>query len=181
MARLVPRQPWHLPLIVAATLAACDEGAAPDDAVRSGHAPEIAAILPAEEALANAPVAHLDPATLNDAEIRKAIGTGPLCAFHYTRAGNPVVAMQAGAAPAGVVKLNGHLILLEASGEAGGDAAARSLVLAAGPVRLRVIAPPQGADIQAATMLFEVGQDLTVGYRGYLGCPPESPVASPRP
>ncbi|HEV7263602.1 MAG TPA: DUF6692 family protein [Falsiroseomonas sp.] len=180
MARFLPIRPWHLPLIAVATLAACDEGAAPDDAVRSGHAPEVATILPAEEALANAPVAHLDPATMNGAEIRRAIGTGPRCAFHYTRAGNPVVAMQAGAAPAGVVKLNGHLILLEAPDEVGGDAAARSLVLAAGPVRLQVIPPPRGAELHEATMLFEVGQDLTVGYRGYLGCPPEPPAASPR-
>jgi len=76
-------------------LAGCDGSGAPDDVVEHPRAAEIARIVAAEEALANAVVATLDPHTMSDAEIRKALGTGPRCEFRYTNSGKPVLAVGA--------------------------------------------------------------------------------------
>ena len=78
------------------------------------------------------------------------------------------------------MKLNGHLVTLEASGQEE-EGAARSLRLATGPVRLQLRPLPSNAIARAdaealapTSLLFEVGQELRVGYDGYAGCVPGS-------
>lgn len=169
-------------------LAACDGKAAPDDAVQHPRAPEIPRIVTAEEALANTEVAKLDPAVMNDAEIRQLIGTGPHCVYRYTSSGKPVLAVNApreGAPPGGGVKLNGHLVRLDAAPEGNAGAATERLRLAAGPIRI-VLTPDAGERAEQgsgarreADMVFEVGESLRVGYRGYLGCTSEAGAGSP--
>ncbi|PWS38878.1 hypothetical protein DFH01_06425 [Falsiroseomonas bella] len=150
-------------------LGGCDGSDAPDDVVRPERAPRIATVVPVDQALENAHVPTLDPGTMNDAEIRLALGAGPLCMVQYTTVGGPVLAVSQdpGAAGAGLVKFNGHLVRLEpAAAEPGWSR------LQAGPVRLSVAPPlPEGvAPLQDAELVFEVGEELRVGYRGFLDC-----------
>jgi hypothetical protein len=167
------------PLLAAVVaLAGCDRDP-PDDALGQPRAHEVVRVAPAEEALGNAVVATLDPETMNDAEIRQGLRPGRQCLFRYTSTGKPVLAVGVpadGQGTGGVVKLNGHLVLLAAdpSGEAGDG----SLRLGAGPVRITLSPGPapsaaregDGGAAREADMVFEVADRLKVGYRGYLGC-----------
>lgn len=167
--------------LAAALLAGCGQSPAPDDA--PAPAPETVRVEPAAQALAGAHVRTLDPATLLDAEILKVVGARPHCIFRYTSAGKPVVVVGAGTGDTpevGVVKLNGKLVPLEP------DRAATGLkpggfALAADRVRVRV-QPDQPVNASDASqrieaeMLFEVGQELKVGYGGYLECRPGAPA-----
>ncbi len=187
--RSPPAGPAPILLALLALLAGCDGRDAPDDAVGHARAPEIARLVAAEEALASAEVAKLDPATMTDAELRQALGTGPLCLFRYTSSGKPVLAVGArsnGSPLGGVVKLNGNLVRLDATAteDPGG---ADSLRLAAGPIRIAVTPDRgegaeegDGARRREADMVFEVGESLRAGYRGYLRCgtQPTGPVSS---
>lgn len=154
--------------------AGCSESDAPDDELNPVSVPEVARIVPASEALAGAQVPSLDPATMNAAEIEKALGTGPHCEFRYTNEGKPVLAVKAlsdGNAAVGVVKLSGSLVILRAA-SASGD-----LVLQAGEVHVALapdleeqVEEPDDAQAREATVVFEVGNSLRVGYRGYYKC-----------
>lgn len=171
-------------LPVLGALAGCGQNDAPDDA--ASRAPEVARVKAAAQALEGAHVPMLDPATMNDAEIRKVIGTGRHCTFRYTSTGKPVVAFRVdqGASPMmGVVKFNGSLVALNPEPAVVPDKAAR-LVLVADPVRLSVqpyaqtiTSAKQNADKVEAEMVFEIGQELKVGYGGYLEC--EAAPAAP--
>lgn len=171
-------------VLSAALLAACGQNEAPDDA--PAPSPEIVRVEPAAQALAGAHVRTLDPATMSDAEILKVVGPRPHCIFRYTGSGKPVLAAgvdAAGSPEIGVVKLNGKLVSLQP------DRAATGLkpggfVLAADPVRLRVqpdrpVKPVAGpGERTEAELLFQVGQELTVGYGGYFECRPGVPAPS---
>jgi hypothetical protein len=177
---------WRVGLsIVATALVACGPHEAADDA--PARAPAPVREVTAAQALAGAHVPTLDPHTLDDAEIVRVIGRGPHCTFHYTRTGRPVLAVsvpdEAGAAR-GLVKLNGSLVALQSAGNASTDV---SFVLAAAPVRLAVrrlqdAPPPQpGRNVPVAgEMLFTVGQDLEVGYGGFVACTQDPPEAAAR-
>jgi hypothetical protein len=154
-------------------LVGCSRNEAPDDAVNPAVGTEIARVLPAAEILAGADVPTLDPHTMAEAEIEKVIGTGPRCEFHYTSSGDPVLGVArepAEGSPAGVVMLNGSLLALQSAPAESG------LVLAADEVRFTVTAgdgegiTPSPSSLQDATLVFQVGDRLTVGYRGYYGC-----------
>ena len=159
-------------LVALGALAACGEGAAPDDVTDPVHAPEVARVAPAAEAIGGAHLPALDPATMVDAEISKVLGPGARCEFRYTSEGHPVLAASpaaGGEAPAGVVKLNGHLVPLQREA-----ADAQSIVLRSGDVRLTVT-PDDGAAVddarqREANVIFEVDNSLRVGYRGYYRC-----------
>ncbi len=176
-----------LALLLVSAVAACGENEAPDDVIDPIMAPEIARIVPAEEAIAGTRLATLDPATMNDAELRKTVGTGPHCEFRYTTSGRPVLA--AGMLPDeppgdGVVKVNGSLVTLDPVASEAAAEADGTISLAAGPIRIVVAPDPQaweqrdGALRREANMIFRVGQSLRVGYRGYWDCTSEPPIVS---
>ena len=167
-----PVAPACAVLLALGVLAACGENDAPDDVTNPVHSPEIARVLPAGEALSGAHIPTLDPAEMVDAEIEKVLGPGPRCEFRYTSEGRPVIAAStapSGNAPAGVVKLNGHLVPLQRE-----SAEAQSIVLRSDQVRLAVMpdggAPAAGARQHEADARLEIGESLQVGYRGYYRC-----------
>ena len=147
----------------------------PDDELDPVRAPVVAEVVSAQEALQGAHIPTLDPHTMNDAEISKALGRGPYCAFRYTSAGKPVLAIKpqdaARSQAAGVVKLNGQLVALHSQASPG------ALVLTADNVQLRMTfadrqegGEPQSEQMRTAELLFQVDQRLRVGYRGYYVC-----------
>lgn len=107
---------------------------------------------------------------MNGAEIAAVIGNDPRCVFRYTADGDPVLAFRpAAGASAGVVKLVGDLVPLDVSTE--GDAVS----LGAGPVGLALTADAPDAarapgSRSEATLVFEIAEDLRVGYRGFADC-----------
>jgi hypothetical protein len=163
---------------MAGLAAACSQDGAPDEAPAPA---EMAIVKTAAQALDGAHIPTIDPATLNDAEIGRVIGNGPHCTFHYTRSGRPVLA--ASLVPrgreVGLVKLNGSLVLLRSRGVAPA-AHARDFELVAEPVRL-IVRRLQNAPVSVtdrrvpAEMVFDVGQELKVGYGGFLACTQEAP------
>ena len=150
-------------------LAGCSESDAPDDDLEAIRAPAIARIVPASEAISGAHIPTLDPAPMNDAEILKALGAGAHCEFRYTSTGKPVLGVKpaANGAAQGVVKLNGHLVLLQSA------PAKNAIVLAADRIRMALTPDPgdeaDGSQIEAISN-FEIGDDLRAGYRGYYDC-----------
>ena len=161
--------------VAAALLAACGDDPAPDDAPASP--PQPVEVRSAEDVVAGARVARLDPGTLNDAEIDRMIGAGARCAFRYTGDGAPVfvVGLKAdGSLARGVIKLDRSLVALQPDDAAG----AATLAMAAGPLRVAVPAAQQVAAARRASasvdaaMVFGVGSELEVGYAGYLACRP---------
>lgn len=156
---------------------ACSQNEAPDDGTSA--APAVVRLKTAPQALEGAHVPTLDPHTLNDAEIRKLIGNRPHCSFRYTSTGKPVavVGLDPDGKPAvGAVKFNGSLVALSPDPGPVPDSAA-GFVLVADPVRLHirpdtkaVVPAAPGERLVEAEMAFEVGQQLKVGYAGYLEC-----------
>ncbi|MCJ8521855.1 ABC-type transport system substrate-binding protein [Pseudorhizobium tarimense] len=88
-----------LPLTLAALLAAstllsaCGDDIA-DDVPNPRSGRQVATVVPASEALANADISTLDPATMVDAEMSKVLGGSPTCYFLYTSFGEPVAALR---------------------------------------------------------------------------------------
>jgi hypothetical protein len=164
-------------------LAGCRASEAPDDALKAIKAPEVARIVPGSEALAGAHIPTVDPATMHEAEIRKALEPGPWCNFRYTTSGKPALAFNVqsdGQASSGVVKLNGRLVVLKPASSAGAAEGNGEFQLAADPVRMAVIPDARNQSIEGsnarrkeANAIFEVGERLKVGYRGYLDCTSE--------
>jgi len=168
----------HLAAIVASiTLAACGSDA-PSGATRAeAQPPDTAELASAREAIAGAFVPQLDPHTLNDAEIAKALPTGAGCMFRYTSSGKPVVVVAATAAPVAALKVNGKLTVLPQEPPA---RQRTPVAFAAEGVRVRITdvgdAPASAGDApREAELSFEVGSALKVGYRGYYECRPERP------
>ena len=181
-----PRWACVVAALIPLLLAGCGESDAPDDAAQRTAAHPPAEIVGAEQALNGAYVPTLDPATMNDAEIRKAIGAGPRCVFRYTSSGGAVLAARtgpAGSVSAGAIKLNGNLVSLKSPEDESQAGRAGGFVLVAGPIRLTVA--PEAGDAprrsgafrrRTAQMTFEIGEKLTVGYLGYLDCAERPPM-----
>lgn len=176
--------PWRLAALITAALflASCAESDAPDDETNPVRSPEISRILPAEDALVGANISTLDPATMNDAEIRKVLGPSSHCVFRYTSSGKPVLALTNSAAArqaTGVVKVNGGLLRLQLErGRA--DGSGHAIVMAAGPARA-VLTPLAANELDGRVskrremnLVFEIDTRLNVGYRGYFECPAAS-------
>lgn len=176
-----------LPVVALATalLAGCSDNPRVDDRLASIRPPETATEVPAQEALANAAEPTIDPAALNSAEIGKVLPEGSRCAFRYTSAGKPTFAVATrpdGSPIQAVVKVNGHLVKLKPSSSNDETSTSRRVSMAAEPIRITLQTPgappanPRGDLKREADMVFEVGDQLRVGYRGYLECASQ-PVA----
>jgi hypothetical protein len=184
---------WAVPLkgqtllvamVVSGLAVGCEDSGLPDDKVNQPQSHVVAKIVPASEALTGAHIPTLDPMTMAEAAVSKVIGgDGPRCEFRYTTAGAAALAMSTtadGDVHEGVVKVNGSLVALAPVST---DLAGRrpgSTMLAADPIRLTINAdrgnewkPLAGVSRHEATMIFEIGSDLKVGYRGYLDCSQE--------
>ena len=193
MGEFFPRigQVPFLLILIPGLLAGCDQNDAPDDDLEAVQAPEIARLVPAEEALSGAHIPKVNPATMNDAQIRKAVGSGLYCQFRYTTSGGPVLSVNMdpdGGAGGGVVKLNGSLVALEPEpiDDGNGSGQGGNFSLVADPIRMTVLPDPgtsadngDGVQRQEANMIFEIEPNLKVGYRGYLDCTSGPPVESP--
>jgi hypothetical protein len=161
---------WWVVGLALAAASGCSASDAPDDAVDPARAEAAPRIASAGEALAGAYLPHVDPMTLDDAEVHKIIGPGAYCEFRYTSSGRPVLGWRvpSDAAPAGaVVKLNGALVGLQPSSASG------STRFADGEVAL-TLTPPAGTRLSGtreARLVFAVGDRLEVGYVGYAACP----------
>ncbi|HEV7346613.1 MAG TPA: hypothetical protein VGN60_13375 [Devosia sp.] len=172
-------RPWHaallLPLSSLVLLAGCAQNDVPEAVISPATETAMPQLVSAAELIEAADVPTIDPHTLRYPMIEAVIGSGPFCAFHYTREGDPVLGISPGpldGAPAGVVMLNGDLLALEAA------PATLGLVLSAGAIRFTILAEDgesatlAPSPLEEATMLFEVGDQLLVGYGGYYGCAP---------
>ena len=142
------------------------EGVVSDEPATS--APEIVSL---DEALSTAEVAVLDPAFLTQQEIALLFPDGPACSFHYTSDSPAVLAVgPAGDGMAGLVKLSGDLVRVEA-----GTGADSGTALRGEGIALQVSAPQGGtlnADgvLQEADLTLELDAGLTAGFRGYYRC-----------
>lgn len=164
--------PWLVVPLALALLAGCDDRA-PDDETSPVRAERIPYIVPASEILAGAHVPTLDPANLNDAEIRTALGMGPRCEFSYASYGRPVLALRRppdGPQAAAVIKLNDKLVLLQR------DPANDRVVVQAEGIRVTLktagspnvnVKPTEGRE---ADLIFEARDELRNGYRGFYRC-----------
>jgi hypothetical protein len=153
-----------------------------DDGSQPAEPPTPASITPpvlvsAAEAIHTANVATTDLEEMDSAEVRKALGDGPHCRFHYSRWAGPVLAANlpgAGNATAiAVVKLHGRLTLLDVIADAGEGA---SLKIQADGITLRIATPryPRAADdempLADATAELRLDGGPEIGYAGFFGC-----------
>lgn len=147
----------------------------PDDRMNPLRAQDAPRLVPAQEALDTSEIATIDPHTMNDAEISKALGEGPFCAFRYVSDGNPVLAWKRqsnGSNAAAVVKINGVLVGLQPGSIKGANA------FVADAIRLTLLPSDtnrsKAGDVERPTetkLLFEIDRQLRVGYDGYAVCP----------
>jgi hypothetical protein len=122
--------------------------------------------------LSGADIPTLDPATMTRAEVERVLGNGPTCEMRYVSTGKPILAVTPAGAPrpAGVVKLNGGLIVLQRAATSTGSG------YVAGPMSLmfrqldsREMGAADRGPVEAELVL-RIGQDLEVGYKGYFAC-----------
>jgi hypothetical protein len=157
--------------IISVGLPACSRSDVPDDMIDPALGFQQPRVIPATEMLPDANIPALDPHTMADAHIEEVIGAGPRCTFHYTSTGDPVLGISQSpilGATAGVVMLNGDLIPLEAGVSQDGAIVA----LGADPIRFTIF-PVEASEVngkEQARLIFEIVDQLRVGYRGYYGC-----------
>ena len=145
-------------------LAACNENTTPgnDREAQVDPAPKPAPIEPAAAALANVAVEIMKSETLTDADVKAIGGTSGRCLFTLTEVAFPSFVYVPGGQ--GVIKLNGKLIPVTASGEsrfASGD-----LV-----ITMRSVDKSGDAGLHAEEMIvLPPGAKDELGYRGYVRC-----------
>lgn len=166
-------------LLAALALAGCG-GPAPGEGVKQplmrGPAPELVSL---GEAVQAPDITAIDPQTMHQAEIEKALGAGPYCAFAYTAESPPVLAFKAAEGVRGVIKIHGRLVMLGAEQAQQPATPAQGVALSTegGRVEVRVAngSAGSGGEPQVADMLFELEQGLRVGYRGWYRCAAQTP------
>lgn len=133
--------------------------------VNNPRTAEPAPVAAAGDAVSGADVPSLDPATMVGAEMAMVLGS-PACTFRHTKAGKPVLAVAADDGPTtAAMNLNGKMLELRAAVSEG------SVTAEDPPVRLstRPEGDPRFGPVEAE-MIFEIGHQLRVGYRGYIEC-----------
>lgn len=162
-----------LTLIALSACAGCGSES-PDDQMNPLRGQDIPRLVSAQEALGTSEIATIDPHTMNDAEISKVLGEGPFCAFRYVSDGNPVLAWkrQSNGSSVAVVKINGVLVGLRPESTKNANA------FVADAIRLTLLPEDtqqnEASDVgrpRKAKLLFEIDQQLRIGYGGYSVCP----------
>ena len=115
------------------------------------------------EALERPMLNKTDPEGLSDRDIAAALPGEAGCRFFYTATGEPVLVTRPGSPPRGIVKLRGMIVPLSA--QAGGDLADGAVMNADG---VQITVTPVGG--QSATLMLEIEQGRTIGYRGIYRC-----------
>ncbi|KUO65725.1 MAG: hypothetical protein APF80_12605 [Alphaproteobacteria bacterium BRH_c36] len=162
-------------------LTGCSQSPLPDDEKTPARSHPVARVVVPAEALQGAVIATVDPATMVEQEIEEIVTSESRCEFRYTAAGRPVLAVAVspkGDAERGVLKLNGNLIALDPQpSKPAGDRLPQLASLSAGPMTAVVrmadksaTTVREGVQRRTAHMVFEIGTDLQVGYRGYYDC-----------
>lgn len=130
-----------------------------------GDAP--ARVMPPDTALQGAKIAALDPEILEAEQIQQQLSSTEVCSFTYTSDGEPVFAFDRGTGAA-LVKVNNALVEMSLADSEG------SAAYEAGDIRISLTSEQQpqewDADRSDATMIFEIGSELRVGYGGYVAC-----------
>jgi len=129
-----------------------------------------AQIVSLEQALSTAKVAGVDAEFLKDDEIAQLFPEGSTCTFNYTTESPASLAIgQADGAGAGLVKLSGDLVRLEA------DASGQTLNAEGITMKLSAADSSEtlenvGSTPVEANLVLELDAGLTAGYRGFYSC-----------
>lgn len=137
-------------------------------------------VVPGPVAVGTPDITTIDPAAMDQAEIRKVVPPGPRCSFAYTAASPPVLVGGVAARKAsiaGVVKLHGRLVELTAQHAKTVDELGAGAIFTTQGITLTV-KPDREEDAEVgesqhrwpADLLFELDQGLHVGYRGWYTC-----------
>lgn len=142
------------------------------EGVPSGRKPaRVADEMPAGEAARRADLATTDLESMTDDELRRILGSGPVCRFAYA-AGDAAVA--AATAPGtnslrGVIKLHGRLVPMDvryrSSAAEGFELSSDDVGVEASPYEGTGGGEPREADAR-----LRIGQELEVGYAGFYQC-----------
>jgi len=125
----------------------------------------------AREAARTADLATTDLESMTDGELRRMLGSGPVCRFAYAAGDAAVAAATAPGAGAsrGVIKLHGRLVQMDVRYE---TSASEGFELSSDDVT--VVASPYDraadGDAREASALLRIGNDLEVGYGGFYEC-----------
>lgn len=140
----------------------------------AGTGPEVPPeLVSAREALAQPDIAKVDLEEMDRAEVAKALGDVPYCAFSYSRHAGPVFAATVNG-DTGVAKVHGRLIALETMHDADAPDALESM--RSDPLALRVHARDGATRARAqrssieADALLTLDEGLRVGYGGFYRC-----------
>jgi hypothetical protein len=127
--------------------------------------------VPAGEAARLANIAQTDLESITDDELRRMLGTGPVCRFAYS---SGAAAVAAATAPGngesrGVIKLHGHLVPMSVRYRA---EAAEGFELMSDDVRVETGPYAQAAagGAQDAQARLQIGDELDAGYGGFYEC-----------
>ena len=127
--------------------------------------------MPAREAARTADLATTDLESMTDAELRRMLGSGPICRFAYAAGDAAVAAATAPGAGAGrgVIKLHGRLVPMNVryqtlAGE-GFELSSEDVTVVASPYE-----GAEGGEPREADARLRIGNDLEVGYGGVYEC-----------
>jgi hypothetical protein len=129
--------------------------------------------MPAGEAARRADLATTDLESLTDEDVRRMLGSGPVCRFAYAAGDAAVAAATVPGADGsrGVIKLHGRLVPMDARYQA---SPAQGFELSSDDVRV-VAAPYEGTaehGAREADAHLRIGTELEVWYGGFYECPP---------
>ncbi|GHA87614.1 DUF305 domain-containing protein [Cognatilysobacter bugurensis] len=141
-----------------------DDGAGKVAALNEPAAPP--ELVSPREAITSAEIAKVDLGEFDNAEVERVLGPGRRCMFHYSQAAGPVLAATA---DAGVVKIHGRLVQLDATSQS-----ARGVALRGGGITVAVKPDAEASDgaWQEAVARLHLAAGLDVGYRGFYRCVP---------
>ena len=141
------------------------------DGMQAVHKPEPPADeMPAAEAVQRAELATTDLESMTDDQLRRMLGSGPVCRFAYAAGDAAVAAATApGAGDSGVIKLHGRLVPMNVRYQTiagnGFELSSKDVTVLAAPYEEAV-----GDDAREAEARLRIGDELEVGYGGFYEC-----------